>query len=146
MTDQPGARPRPLDGVRVVDIATFVAAPFAAACLAEFGAEVIKIEKPGIGDDLRRLGTRSESGDTYWWLNDARNKECITLDLKDERGKALFRKLVADADVVVENFRPGTLERWGLGYESLREHNRGLVMLRVSAESAFKNFFRAGVL
>ena len=123
----------PLNGVRVLDIATFVAAPFAAACLAEFGADVIKIEKPGIGDSLRQLGTESDTGDTYWWLNDARNKRCITLDLKHPRGAETFRRLVADADVVMENFRPGTLERWGLGFESLRAINPGLVMLRVSA-------------
>ena len=123
----------PLDGVRVLDIATFVAAPFAAACLAEFGADVIKIEKPGIGDSLRQLGTESDTGDSYWWLNDARNKRCITLDLKHPRGAELFKRLVADSDVVMENFRPGTLERWGLGFERLREINPGLVMLRVSA-------------
>ena len=123
----------PLDGVRVLDIATFVAAPFAAACLAEFGADVIKIEKPGIGDSLRQLGTESDAGDSYWWLNDARNKRCITLDLKHPRGAELFKRLVADSDVVMENFRPGTLERWGLGFERLREINPGLVMLRVSA-------------
>jgi len=123
----------PLDGIRVLDIATFVAAPFAAACLAEFGAEVIKIEKPAAGDSLRQLGTESETGDTYWWLNDARNKRCITLDLKMDKGAELFRRMVADCDVVVENFRPGTLERWGLGFEALRELNPGLVMLRVSA-------------
>jgi succinyl-CoA:(S)-malate CoA-transferase subunit B len=123
----------PLDGIRILDIATFVAAPFAAACLAEFGADVIKIEKPGIGDSLRQLGTESDAGDTYWWLNDARNKRCITLDLKHPKGAELFKRLVADSDVVMENFRPGTLERWGLGFETLREINPGLVMLRVSA-------------
>jgi succinyl-CoA:(S)-malate CoA-transferase subunit B len=123
----------PLDDVRVLDIATFVAAPFAAACLAEFGAEVIKIEKPGVGDSLRQLGTESDTGDTYWWLNDARNKQCITLDLKQGKGAELFRRLVSQCDVVVENFRPGTLERWGLGFEALRALNPGLVMLRISA-------------
>lgn len=123
----------PLDGIRVLDIATFVAAPFAAACLAEFGADVIKIEKPGVGDSLRQLGTESETGDSYWWLNDARNKRCITLDLKQPRGAEIFRRLVADCDVVMENFRPGTLERWGLGFETLRAINPGLIMLKVSA-------------
>jgi len=123
----------PLDGIRVLDIATFVAAPFAGACLAEFGADVIKIEKPGVGDSLRQLGTESETGDSYWWLNDARNKRCITLDLKHAKGAEMFRRLVADSDVVLENFRPGTLERWGLGFETLRDINPGLVMLRVSA-------------
>ena len=123
----------PLDGIRVLDIATFVAAPFAGACLAEFGADVIKIEKPGVGDSLRQLGTESDTGDSYWWLNDARNKRCITLDLKHPRGAEMFKRLVADSDVVLENFRPGTLERWGLGFEALRAINPGLVMLRVSA-------------
>ena len=123
----------PLDGIRVLDIATFVAAPFAGACLAEFGADVVKIEKPGVGDSLRQLGTESDTGDSYWWLNDARNKRCITLDLKRPKGAEMFRRLVADSDVVLENFRPGTLERWGLGFEALRAINPGLVMLRVSA-------------
>lgn len=124
---------KPLDGVRVLDIATFVAAPFAAASLAEFGAEVVKIEKPGVGDSLRNLGTESDVGDTWFWINEARNKKCITLDLKTERGADLFRDMVKQADVVIENFRPGTLERWGLGFEDLRELNPGLVMLRISA-------------
>ena len=123
----------PLDGIRVLDIATFVAAPFAGACLAEFGADVVKIEKPGVGDSLRQLGTESDTGDSYWWLNDARNKRCITLDLKRPKGAEMFKRLVADSDVVLENFRPGTLERWGLGFEALRAINPGLVMLRVSA-------------
>lgn len=127
------ASPPPLEGIRVLDIATFVAAPFAAAALGEFGAEVIKIEQPGVGDSLRRLGTYSEAGDTYWWLSDARNKKCITLDFHKARGVELFKQMVAKADVVVENFRPGTLEKWGIGYEDLRKVNAGLVMLRVSA-------------
>ena len=123
----------PLEGIRVLDIATFVAAPFAAAALGEFGAEVIKIEQPGVGDSLRRLGTYSEVGDTYWWLSDARNKKCITLDFHKEKGVELLKRLVADADVVVENFRPGTLEKWGIGYEDLKKVNGKLIMLRVSA-------------
>ena len=124
---------KPLDDITVLDIATFIAGPFAATCLSEFGADVIKIEKPGIGDYLRNLGTESEAGDTYWWFNDARNKKCITLDLKLEKGKEIFRRMVAKADVVVENFRPGTLEKWGLGFDELLEINPKLVMLRVSA-------------
>ena len=123
----------PLDDIRVLDVATFVAAPFAGTCLAEFGADVVKIERPGVGDDLRRLGTPSEAGDTYWWFNDARNKRCVTLNLKDERGAELFRRLAATADVVIENFRPGTMERWGLGFADLLAVNPRLVMLRVSA-------------
>jgi len=124
---------KPLDDITVLDIATFIAGPFAATCLAEFGANVIKVEKPGIGDYLRNLGTESAAGDTYWWLNDARNKKCITLDLKLDKGKEIFKRMVARADVVVENFRPGTLEKWGLGFDELLEINPRLVMLRVSA-------------
>ena len=123
----------PLHGLRVLDIATFVAAPFAGACLAEFGAEVIKIEKPVIGDSLRTLGGRSEAGDSYFWINEARNKKCVTLDLKIDKGADLFRRMVENSDVVIENFRPGTLERWGLGYDELKAINPGLIMLRVSA-------------
>ncbi|HMN81402.1 MAG TPA: CoA transferase [Burkholderiaceae bacterium] len=124
---------RPLAGIRVLDIATFIAAPFCGATLGEFGAEVIKVEQPGVGDPLRSWGTRTECGDSLVWMSEARNKKSITLDLRLDRGKELFRRLVARSDVVLENFRPGTLERWGLGYETLRELNPGLVMLRVSA-------------
>jgi crotonobetainyl-CoA:carnitine CoA-transferase CaiB-like acyl-CoA transferase len=124
--------PAPLEGIRVLDIATFIAGPFAAGSLGEFGAEVIKIEKPGQGDSLRELGTPSPAGDSYNWLNESRNKKCITLDLRQPRGAELFRRLVAKSDVVVENFRTGTLEEWGLGYEALRALNRGLVMVRIT--------------
>ena len=123
---------RPLDGIRVLDIATLVAGPYAAASLAEFGADVIKIEKPGSGDTLRKLGTESPNGDTYWWLSDARNKKSVELDLRSAEGAATFRKMVETADVVVENFRPGTLERWGLGFETLRADNPGLIMLSIT--------------
>ena len=124
---------KPLTGIRVLDIATFIAAPFCGATLGEFGAEVIKVEQPGIGDPLRYWGTPTECGDSLVWLSEARNKKSITLDLRLDEGKEIFRKLVAQSDVVLENFRPGTLEKWGLGYEALREINPGLVMLRVSA-------------
>jgi len=123
----------PLTDLRVLDISTFVGAPFAAACLAEFGAEVIKIEKPGAGDSLRQLGTPSETGDSYFWLSEARNKKCITLDLQKPEGAELFRRMVHKADVVIENFRPGTLEKWGLGFQDLLAINPKLVMLRISA-------------
>ena len=125
-------RPAPLQGIRVLDIATFIAGPFAAGSLGEFGAEVIKIEKPGVGDNLRELGTRSPAGDSYNWLNESRNKKCITLDLRQAQGAALFKRLVEKSDVVVENFRTGTLEKWGLGYEALRAINPGLVMVRIT--------------
>lgn len=122
-----------LDGVRVLDIATFVAAPFCGTILGDFGAEVIKIEQPVVGDPLRRFGTPTECGDTLVWLSESRNKKTVTLDLRTARGAELFRDLVAKSDVVLENFRPGTLERWGLGFEDLRAINPGLVMLRISA-------------
>lgn len=123
----------PLAGIRVLDIATFLAAPFCGTVLADFGAEVIKIEQPGSGDPLRRFGTQSECGDTYVWLSEARNKKSVTLDLRSDRGASLFRELVRKSHVVLENFRPGTLEKWGLGFEALSELNPGLVMLRISA-------------
>jgi len=125
--------PGPLAGIRVLDIATFVAAPFCGTIMAEFGAEVIKIEQPGEGDSLRRFGTMTEAGDTLVWLSEARNKESVTLDLRTPEGATIFRDLVAKSDIVLENFRPGTLERWGLGYDALAEINPRLVMLRVSA-------------
>ena len=122
----------PLSGLRVLDCATFIAAPFSAAILSEFGAEVIKVEQPDGGDALRKFGTPTARGDSLAWLTEARNKTSITLDLRQAEGKELFRSLVAKSDVVCENFRPGTLEKWGLGWENLCEVNPGLIMLRVS--------------
>ncbi|MEM6441145.1 MAG: CoA transferase [Pseudomonadota bacterium] len=130
--DAPTPGPRPLDGLRVLDCATIVAGPFAACALAEFGAEVLKVEMPRHGDPLRRLGTRSPAGDTWWWLSDARNKRSLPLDLRTEAGAARFRDLAKGADVVIENFRPGTLDRWNLSFESLRADNPGLIMLSVT--------------
>ena len=131
MADAPS--PGPLADVRVLDLATFVAAPFCGTIMAEFGAEVIKIEQPGEGDSLRRFGTMTEAGDTLVWLSEARNKKSATLDLRTPEGADLLRRLVAQSDVVLENFRPGTLEKWGLGYEALTQINPKLVMLRISA-------------
>lgn len=131
--DESTPRPGALAGIRVLDIATFVAAPFCGTILADFGADVIKIERPREGDSLRRFGTSTECGDSLVWLSEGRNKRTVTLDLRDHRGADLFRKLVAQADVVLENFRPHTLEKWGLGYEELRKINPKLIMLRVSA-------------
>ncbi|WP_418315501.1 CaiB/BaiF CoA transferase family protein [Piscinibacter sakaiensis] len=125
--------PGALAGIRVLDIATFVAAPFCGTILADFGAEVIKIEQPDGGDSLRRFGTATDCGDTLVWLSEARNKKTVTLDLRKPEGAELFRKLVAESDVVLENFRPGTLEKWGLGYDVLSAIRPGLVMLRISA-------------
>ncbi len=123
----------PMAGVRVLDIATFIAAPMAAAILGEFGADVIKIEQPGGGDPWRRYGTQSKRADSSLaWLTEARNKRSITLNLRAPEGAELFKRLVADADVVTENFRPGTLEKWGLGYDVLAAINPKLVLMRVS--------------
>ncbi len=122
-----------LAGIRVLDIATFVAAPFCGTILADFGAEVIKIEQPGTGDALRKFGTPTDCGDTLVWLSEARNKKTVTLDLRKSQGADMLRQLVARSDVLLENFRPGTLEKWGLGYEDLAKINPKLVMLRISA-------------
>ena len=126
------SKPRPLEGIRVLDASTFLAGPHCATLFAEFGAEVIKIEMPGAGDSLRRLGKMVE-GYSLWWRVEARNKKTATLDLRKPVGQDLFKRLVAISDVVVENFRPGTMEAWNLGWEQLREVNRGLVMVRISA-------------
>ena len=125
-------RTGPLSDIRVLDIATFIAAPFCGTLLGDFGAELIKIEQPGVGDSLRRFGTQTDCGDTLVWLSEARNRESVTLDLRTPEGADLFRRLVAVSHVVLENFRPGTLEKWGLGYEELARINPKLVMLRVS--------------
>lgn len=124
---------KPLEGVRVLDAATFLAAPFCGTILADFGADVIKLEQPGVGDPLRRFGTPSECGDTYVWLTEGRNKRLATLDLRKEEGASLFKELVRKSDVVLENFRPGTMQKWGLGYEELSRINPKIVMLSVSA-------------
>ena len=134
MTENENARrdDLPLAGMLVIDVATFIASPYCAAILGEFGAEVIKVEHPIGGDPCRNFGTSSKRGDTLAWLSEARNKKSITLDLRAKEGAEIFRRLCAKADVVTENFRPGTLEKWGLGYEVLTRNNPGLVMLRVS--------------
>jgi succinyl-CoA:(S)-malate CoA-transferase subunit B len=124
--------PQALDGIRVLDCATFIAGPYCAAMFAEFGAEVIKVELPGTGDPLRKFGTMTGCGDTLNWLSEARNKKSVTLDLRKPEGAALFKELVAKSDVVVENFQTGTLERWGLGYDELKQVNPGIVLVRIT--------------
>ena len=122
-----------LDGVRVLDIATFIAAPYAATILSEFGADVVKVEKPDGGDPWRHFGTATnQPGMSLSWLTEARNKKSITLNLRDPEGANLFKRLVKSADVVCENFRPGTLEKWGLGWDVLNKINPGLVLMRIS--------------
>ena len=126
-------KPLPLSGIRVVDVGTFLAGPYAASIMGEFGAEVLKVEHPIGGDPMRRFGVPAKRSDaTLAWLSEARNKKSVTIDLRRPRGAELFIKLVSKSDVLVENFRPGTMEEWGLGWKVLSEANPGLVMLRVS--------------
>lgn len=120
-----------LDGIRVVDLGHALAGPFAATMLADFGADVLKIERPESGDPMRRLGMRKD-GIPLWWKAAGRNKRSVTLDFTKPRGRELLLDLIRASDVVVENFRPGTLERHGLGWEDLRAINPRLVMLRIS--------------
>lgn len=124
--------PPPLAGVRVIEMGSHLAGPFCGQLLADFGAEVIKIEPPGVGDPMRVWGRHQKNGRTLWWPVLSRNKKSITLDLHTPQGQELARRLVASADVLLENFRPGTLERWGLGPVALHAINSGLVIVRVS--------------
>jgi formyl-CoA transferase len=124
-------KPGPLAGIRVLELGQAIAGPFAAAFLAWFGAEVIKAEPPGIGDPLRNWRVLHE-GTSLWWYSMARNKKCVTLNLRVPEGQRIAREIAKRVDVVLENFRPGTLEKWGLGYEELREENPKLIMARIS--------------
>ena len=125
------ARLLPLQGIKVIELGTLIAGPFCARMLAEFGAEVIKIEPPGSGDPLRKWRKLHE-GTSLWWYAQARNKKSVTLDLKQPEAQEIVRKLAEGADVVVENFRPGAMEKWGLGWERLSKLNPGLIMVRLS--------------
>ncbi|RPI10659.1 MAG: CoA transferase [Zetaproteobacteria bacterium] len=124
-------RPLPLQGVRVVELGQLIAGPFAGRTLADFGAEVLKIEPPGEGDPLRKWRLLSR-GTSVWWQVQSRNKKSIVLDLRHPEGQEIARQLIREADVVIENFRPGTMEAWGLGWEELSQVNPGLIMLRIS--------------
>jgi len=126
-----GQQRGPLANLRVLDLGTMIAGPVAATLLADFGAEVVKVEQPGIGDPLREIGPFVDNESLYWNV-EGRNKKSITLDLRKPEGQALARQLAAKVDVVVENFRPGTLAAWGLDYDALSALNPGLVMLSVS--------------
>jgi crotonobetainyl-CoA:carnitine CoA-transferase CaiB-like acyl-CoA transferase len=123
---------QPLDNIRVIDVSSFLAGPFCSTQLAEFGAQVYKVELPKIGDPLRRFGTITKNGDSLPWLSECRNKKSITLDMRTPEGVRLMKRLVEQADVFVENFQPGTLEKWGLGWDTLKEINPKLVMVRIS--------------
>jgi formyl-CoA transferase len=120
-----------LKGVRVIEMGQLIAGPFAGKTLGEFGADVIKIEAPGAGDPLRNWRMMKD-GTSVWWQVQSRNKRSIALDLRSSEGQEIARKLIAEADVLVENFRPGTLESWGMGWDELSTLNPGLVMLRIS--------------
>ncbi len=123
--------PRPLEGVRVLEMGQLLAGPFASVLLAWFGAEVIKIEPPGLGDPLRKW-RKLHKGTALWWYILGRNKKCVTLNLREPRGQEIVKQLAGKVDVVLENFKPGTLEKWGLGYEALKAINPKLIMARVS--------------
>jgi formyl-CoA transferase len=122
----------PLAGVRVIEMGQLIAGPFCGQVLGDFGAEVIKLEDPKTGDPMRQWGRSKPKGLSPWWPVIGRNKKSVTVDLRTDEGRAIARDLIATADVVVENFRPGTLEKWGLGYDELARTNPGLVMARVS--------------
>lgn len=122
----------PLSDLRVLELGTLLAGPFCGQLLGDMGAEVIKIEPPGQGDPLRQWGRQEPGTPSLWWPIVARNKKAVTLDLRQAEGQALFRELVSKADFVLENFRPGTMEKWGLGYAELAAINPRLIMIRVS--------------
>jgi len=121
-----------LDGIRVIEVGTLISGPFAGRLLGDMGAEVVKIEPPGSPDPLRTWGQAELDGHHFFWTVHARNKKAVTLNLREPRGRDLFLKLVERSDIIVENFRPGTLEKWGLGYDVLRQHNKGIILVRVS--------------
>jgi len=122
---------RPLKGLKVLEMGQVIAGPFCGAYLAGFGADVIKIEKPKTGDPLR-IWRKLHKGTSLWWLSMGRNKKSITLDLTNPKGQEIAKKLAAKVDILVENFKPGTMEKWGMSFEDLRVENKGLIMVRVS--------------
>jgi crotonobetainyl-CoA:carnitine CoA-transferase CaiB-like acyl-CoA transferase len=130
MTPPPGAGS--LSNLRVIEAGQLIAGPFCGQLLGDFGAEVIKIEPPRTGDPLRAWRRMNGDGPSLWWPIIARNKKSITLDLRQAEGQDLARRLISDADVLIENFRPGTLEKWNLGYDVLSTVNPRLVMARMS--------------
>jgi formyl-CoA transferase len=131
MTDSTKSTNGPLSNIKVLELGALIAGPYAASILAQFGAEVIKIESPEAGDPLRKW-RKLHKDTSLWWYAHSRNKKSITLNLRSEQGQQVVRDLVKDADIVIENFRPGTLEKWGLGWETLSAIKPSLVMVRVS--------------
>jgi len=122
---------RPLDGIRVLELGQLLAGPFAGTLLGYFGAEVIKVEPPKTGDAIR-LWRALDEGTSLWWRSIARNKKSVSLDLRKDEGRLIARRLALECDVLIENFRPGTMEKWGLGPEELKAENPGLVYTRIS--------------
>ena len=121
----------PLAGLKVLELGQLIAGPFAGKTLGDFGAEVIKVEPPGTGDPLRQWRLLHD-GTSVWWQVQSRNKKSVALDLRTEQGRADVRRLAAECDVLIENFKPGTMEKWGLGFDDLARDNPGLIMLRIS--------------
>ena len=121
----------PLDGIRVLELGSLVAGPYASALFAQFGAEVIKIEPPLEGDPLRQW-RKVHDGTSLWWYSQSRNKKSVTLDLKSDAARGIVHRLAAGCDIVIENFRPGTLEKWGIGWDQLSKTNPNLIMVRIS--------------
>ena len=122
---------RPLDGIKVLELGQLIAGPFTTKILGEFGAEIIKIEPPLTGDPLRKWRLL-HNGTSVWWASQSRNKKSVTVDLRSDEGQAIIRRLIKEVDILVENFRPGALESWGLSEESLKELNPDLIMVRIS--------------
>ena len=131
MANAPAVQQHALSGVKVLELGALIAGPYASTVLAQFGADVIKIEPPGKGDPLRTW-RKLHDGTSLWWYTQSRNKKSVTLDLKQPEAQDIVRKLVAEADILIENFRPGTLEKWGLGPEALHAINPSLVFVRIS--------------
>jgi len=132
MTSPTSSKTGPLAGLRVIELGTLLAGPFCGQLLGDFGAEVIKVEPPGQGDPMRVWGREKAHGKSLWWPVVARNKKAITLDLRQADGQALLKDLVRQSDFLLENFRPGTMEKWGLGWSELSAINPRLIMIRVS--------------
>jgi len=125
-------QPRPLDGIRVLEVGQLLAGPFAGSLLAYYGAEVIKVEPPGTGDALRQWRILDDDGTSFWWRSLGRNKKCVTADLRSDAGRDLVRRLAGECDVLIENFRPGVMEKWGLGPADLWTQSPGLIYARIS--------------
>lgn len=123
---------RPLDGFRVLEVGQLLAGPFVGSFLGYYGAEIIKVETPGDGDPIRKWRVLDEDGTSYWWRSLGRNKKCITANLRTDEGRDIVRRLAEQSDVIVENFKPGTMEKWGLGPEHLQASNPGLIYARIS--------------